>query len=298
MDVVSLALQAITVINTLMEMREEVVWNKEQCKRLLNRIDGLLSPIEKIKNKTPPDVGQQQLLENILSTIESATAFVQEFRHKKSIFKVLKRNDYKDEFKSLHEQVSQHVMDLNLGETALIGEELHTAIENAEKADDEHLEELLEGMADQIQDNHHEQTNLMKAMQEGFGEEFKSVKSALAKLDAVSKRSYRYTEISKDEVTLSGVLGRGTFGVVRKGTWSYSQVAVKVFPSEMVTRRHVSMARKEAQVMQTLQHGNVVHFYGLCTEFPTLMIVMELAECSLDKCIYNKSFDLPIPARL
>ena len=49
--------------------------------------------------------------------------------------------------------------------------------------------------------------------------------------------------------------------------------------------------------MQTLQHGNVVHFYGLCTEFPTLMIVMELAECSLDKCIYNKSFDLPIPAR-
>jgi hypothetical protein len=130
MDVVSLALQAITVINTLMEMREEVVWNKDECKRLLNRIDGLLSPIEKIKNRIPPDVGQQQLLENIVVTIERASEFVQEFRHKKSIYKWLKRKNYKDDFKSFHEQVSQHVSDLNLGETAHIGEELHIAFEN------------------------------------------------------------------------------------------------------------------------------------------------------------------------
>ena len=75
-------------------MREEMVCYKEQCKRLLNRIDGLLSPIEKIKNRIPPDVGQEQLLENILATIDSVTEFVRKFRQKNTIFKVLKRNDY------------------------------------------------------------------------------------------------------------------------------------------------------------------------------------------------------------
>jgi hypothetical protein len=43
----------------------------------------------------------------------------------------------------------------------------------------------------------------MKAMQEGFEEEFKSVKSALAKLDAVSKKRYRYTEIPQAGISVN-----------------------------------------------------------------------------------------------
>ena len=295
MEIITLTLKAIHGINDLLKAREEVVWNKEQCKRLLERLQALISPLEKIKTKADPS--QQPLVTTIVQTIERASEFVQEFRQKKSIFKWLKRKDYKDDFQSLHEQVSQHVNDLNLGETVLIGEELHIAIKNAEKADENHLHELLEGIADQIEENHHEQTDMIRAMREGFGEEFKTVKSILAKLDAVNKEYRRCNEIPKEEISLDEMLGRGSFGVVRKGTWSHLQVAVKVFHPGMVTHRIVSMARKEAQVMQTLQHGNVVNFYGLCTEFPILMIVMELAECSLDKCIYNKSFDLPIPAR-
>ena len=45
--------------------------------------------------------------------------------------------------------------------------------------------------------------------------------------------------------------------MVKKGTWANSQVAVKVFPSEMVTHRIVSIARKEAQVMESVKHVNV-----------------------------------------
>ena len=168
MEIITLTLKAIKGINDLVKAKDEVVWNKEQCKRLLERLEALISPLEKIKTKADPS--QRQLVTNIAVTIERALEFVHEFRHKKSIFKWLKRKDYKDDFKSLHEQVSQHVMDLNLSETALISDDLRIAIENAEKTDEDHLEELLEGMADQIQENHHEQKDLMRAMQEGFGE--------------------------------------------------------------------------------------------------------------------------------
>ena len=126
MEIITLTLKAIQGINDLLKAREEVVWNKEQCKRLLERLQALISPLEKIKTKADPS--QQPLVTNIVQTIARASEFVQEFRQKKSIFKWLKRKDYKDDFQSLHEQVSQHVNDLNLGETVLIGEELHIAM--------------------------------------------------------------------------------------------------------------------------------------------------------------------------
>ena len=175
MDILSLVLNAIKGINELAKMREDVVWNKEQCKRLLQRIDGLKTPLEMLKDKKHPDAGQQERLVSVVSTIERATAFVRDFTQKKSIFKWLKRKDYKDEFKSFHEEVSQHVGDLTLGETVSISIS-QTAIENAEKADEDHLEELLEGMegmaeqlanmTDQLQDNHGEQSNVLKAIRE------------------------------------------------------------------------------------------------------------------------------------
>ena len=179
MDVITLSSMALNAIVALINMRDEFVWNKEQCERLVSRIDGLKSPIEKIKNKESPDEGHQQLLDNIISTIKNATDFMIQFREKRAIFQILRRKDYKEDFKTFHEEVSQHVGDLNLSETVIVGEELQAAIKSAEKADEEHLQELLEGMMEQLNDNHHEQTTLMKEMQEGFGMKFKSVEDAI-----------------------------------------------------------------------------------------------------------------------
>ena len=103
---------------------------------------------------------------------------------------------------------------------------------------------------------------------------------------------------------MNEILGRGAFSVVKKGTYASSPVAIRHFVSHFVTmetsetRDIVSQLRKEVKMMETLRHVNVIHIYGLCSELPTtLMVVMELAECSLDYCIYNRRLDLPIPAR-
>ena len=82
MDPVSLAFRAASVTNSLLTMREEVLWNKAESKRLLKRIEGLLIPLEKIKSRSAPIASQKQLLMNILVTIEDATEFLSEFRQK------------------------------------------------------------------------------------------------------------------------------------------------------------------------------------------------------------------------
>ena len=78
MEIITLTLKAIQGINDLLKAREEVVWNKEQCKRLLERLQALISPLEKIKAKADPS--QQPLVANIVQTIERASEFVQRCR--------------------------------------------------------------------------------------------------------------------------------------------------------------------------------------------------------------------------
>ena len=305
MDLVSTTISAIGAINTLVAVYNEVMYNREQCARLVERIEGLRSPLNTIKNKNPPDAGQHKLLQNILATVQKAVEFVGQFQKKnKSILRgaleVFKRKDYSVEFKVLHEEVTQHVGDLQLSETVLAGGKLANIMEKAKRADDEHLANVLVEMSDQLEkldDNQLEQKKMIREMEEALGERLESLQSAVAMLNVANKEMFRYNEVAKGDIKISRELGRGTYAVVKKGTWENSQVALKIFPSDFVTRQHVSMARKEAQVLENLKHANVVGFYGLCSDFPTLMIVMELADCSLDQCIYDKNLNLPMPAR-
>uniref|UniRef100_A0A914BXU4 non-specific protein-tyrosine kinase n=1 Tax=Acrobeloides nanus TaxID=290746 RepID=A0A914BXU4_9BILA len=82
--------------------------------------------------------------------------------------------------------------------------------------------------------------------------------------------------ISKTDLTLKDVIGRGHYGVVLKSTWKHRdgieiECAVKVLtqsPEKLV---------QEIVHMQKLSHENIVQLYGVCLEEPVLM-VLELCD--------------------
>ena len=49
-------------------MKDDLKQNEDECKRLLERIQALETPLVKIEQKDPPDVSQEPLLRNILAT--------------------------------------------------------------------------------------------------------------------------------------------------------------------------------------------------------------------------------------
>uniref|UniRef100_A0A183CJZ3 Tyrosine-protein kinase n=1 Tax=Globodera pallida TaxID=36090 RepID=A0A183CJZ3_GLOPA len=90
-------------------------------------------------------------------------------------------------------------------------------------------------------------------------------------------------ELAHSTVVTQGTdLGRGTFGVVRRGSFKESpngqsvQVAIKVV-SQRSSKEQIKEFMNEARIMRQFNHRNVIKFHGVALGQEPLMIVMELA---------------------
>jgi serine/threonine protein kinase len=68
-------------------------------------------------------------------------------------------------------------------------------------------------------------------------------------------------------------ISEGGYGIIYKGKWRETTVAIKLFKieSEGAVRDFFS----EYAAMEALRHPNIVMFLGACTKSPNLAIVLE-----------------------
>jgi len=69
-------------------------------------------------------------------------------------------------------------------------------------------------------------------------------------------------------------VGSGTFGVVSKGIWKRTPVAVKRF-KDFVVEEDIKSVRMEMTWLSKLAHKNIVQLYGICNLRPNICIVTE-----------------------
>ncbi|XP_072944597.1 mitogen-activated protein kinase kinase kinase 7-like [Epargyreus clarus] len=81
-------------------------------------------------------------------------------------------------------------------------------------------------------------------------------------------------EIDYSEIQELQVVGKGAFGVVWKGLWRNTFVAVKHINSEAEKREFAIEVRQLSRV----SHPNIVRLYGACTKGAHVCLVMEYAE--------------------
>uniref|UniRef100_A0A8R1IL29 Tyrosine-protein kinase n=2 Tax=Caenorhabditis japonica TaxID=281687 RepID=A0A8R1IL29_CAEJA len=90
-------------------------------------------------------------------------------------------------------------------------------------------------------------------------------------------------ELDHDSVTIQRKLGEGAFGEVSMGTLKLKKsgktvkVAIKQAKMEKVSQSQIKEFMREARVMRSLSHPNVVKFYGVAAGQEPLYMVMELA---------------------
>ncbi|CAL2030183.1 unnamed protein product [Caenorhabditis brenneri] len=91
-------------------------------------------------------------------------------------------------------------------------------------------------------------------------------------------------QLNNEQVKLGKILGAGQFGEVNKGKLKTSiftspiTVAVKTLHQNHLSANEKILFLKEANVMLTLSHPNVIKFYGVCTMKEPIMIVMEFCD--------------------
>nr|XP_053624499.1 activated Cdc42 kinase-like [Plodia interpunctella] len=107
--------------------------------------------------------------------------------------------------------------------------------------------------------------------------------------------------ISIEDITINKELGMGQFGVVQQGTWNTGsqrlQVAIKCLGHERMTSNSTEFL-KEAAVMHSIEHPNIVRLYGVVLHLDSLMLVTELAPLrSLLECLREVSLrpNFPVP---
>ncbi|XP_037868105.1 activated Cdc42 kinase-like isoform X2 [Bombyx mori] len=107
--------------------------------------------------------------------------------------------------------------------------------------------------------------------------------------------------ISIEDITINKELGMGQFGVVQQGTWTTGnqrlQVAIKCLGNERMTSNSTEFL-KEAAVMHSIEHPNIVRLFGVVLHLDSLMLVTELAPLrSLLECLREVSLrpNFPVP---
>ncbi|KAJ0409312.1 hypothetical protein ATCC90586_007590 [Pythium insidiosum] len=98
--------------------------------------------------------------------------------------------------------------------------------------------------------------------------------------------------IREEDLVIEGIIGRGVFGVVYKGSYFGTPVAIKKLHISSVPKNTLAEFEKECTIMKGLHHPNIVLFMGSCSKPPSLLLVTELLANGSFFDIYHK---LPRP---
>ncbi|KAL8150459.1 hypothetical protein V2J09_020267 [Rumex salicifolius] len=106
-------------------------------------------------------------------------------------------------------------------------------------------------------------------------------------------------EIRWEDLKLGEEVGKGSYGVVYRGIWNGSDVAIKVFFGSDYNEEILLDHRKEIDIMKRLRHPNVLLYMGACYSQERLAIVTEyLPRGSLFKTLHKSVQSLDIRRRL
>ena len=86
---------------------------------------------------------------------------------------------------------------------------------------------------------------------------------------------YQNNEIPFDQLQYDRKLSEGGYGIVYRGRWKYTTVAIKEIKKEIIEQDKLEEFRNECAVMEVIRHPNIVLFLGACTKAPNLCIVLE-----------------------
>lgn len=106
--------------------------------------------------------------------------------------------------------------------------------------------------------------------------------------------SLAFQTIAENELEISPqALGQGAFGVVYKGTWKMTEVAVKQMyvPSRLLSE----MVKNELEVHGKLRHTNIVSLFGVCYAKTNVNLVLEyMPNKSLDIVLKKTKLTWPV----
>ncbi|EQC32890.1 TKL/SHK protein kinase [Saprolegnia diclina VS20] len=107
---------------------------------------------------------------------------------------------------------------------------------------------------------------------------------------------HQHDVIDFAHLELQAKIGVGATATVYSGLLHSKQpVAIKVYTPHEISEATIAEFSQETALCAVLKHPNIVAFYGMCVSPPTICLVSELCECSLDALLTGPQTELAEP---
>ena len=140
-----------------------------------------------------------------------------------------------------------------------------------------------------------ELTNLQYEMNEerATGRELQSALSqSREELTEYQRRQPRNWVLQRDEISVGEIiLGKGAWGIVRKGTFRGSQVAIKELHELILSSDNRELFEREMDMASCCRHPNLLQFIGATNDEGSPLFVTELLDRSLRKLIEERALN-------
>ncbi|KAM5295911.1 mixed lineage kinase domain-like protein isoform 2-T2 [Glossophaga mutica] len=283
-----------------------------QCRRLKNRIQGLLQPLQELQDQDKNlSNGITTALNKFQAVLEKAKKQIDNFSKKSNVLKFITAGKDKVLFKDINKELNDVYKELSLGlqvyqlvPTSSQG----VCWEQEDKQDAEEDWRVLQSLSgdESIEASMKKlEIDVDKILENEKKKIMKTVRHYLQKCGEKIPE-YQTKEIKKEEISeLSEIpLRENEFSKVFKGKYYQSSVAIKVFKN--IQARNIGEVRhifnNEIRTMKKFDSPNILRIFGICIDEtvtpPQFSIVMEYCELGTLRELLDQQKDLSFAKRI
>ncbi|XP_050000357.1 mixed lineage kinase domain-like protein [Alexandromys fortis] len=294
--------QIISLGQLIYKKCEEMNHCQKQCKRLKERVHGLLQPLQRLQ-----DQGTNNLPENITETLDKFETALQEamqqiekFNKKSSIWKFVTAGNDKILFLEVNEKLRD------------VWEQIMLWLQVGQQSSASKASWLQEDQQDAREDEaciFKQRTENLQALWMKVSIDVEEIKETLKQcsLQPTQKNPQeKIKEIEKEHLTSSPwtLLKKNDLSTFYRGEYHRSPVTIKVFNNPQA--RSVSTVRhafhNEITTMKKFDSPNVLRIFGICIDEtvkpPEFSIVMEYCKLGTLRELLDEEKDLPLSVRI
>ncbi|XP_053522691.1 mixed lineage kinase domain-like protein isoform X4 [Artibeus jamaicensis] len=287
---------------------------KGQCRRLKSRIQGLLQPLQELRDRDRnlPDV-ITTALDKFQAVLEKAKTQIDNFSSKSNAFKFITAGrdkvlfkDINRELNDVHRELSLRLQVYQLVPTSSSSQ--GGSWEQEDKQDAEEDWQVLQSLSgnESIEASVEKlEINVDKIFENEKKKVMRIIRHYLQKfIEKIPE--YQTKEIKKEEISeVDGIpLRENEFSKVFKGKYYQSSVAIKVFKN--IQARNIGEVRdtfnKEIRTMKKFDSPNILRIFGICIDEtvtpPQFSMVMEYCELGTLRELLDRNMDLSFAKRI
>ncbi|KAJ3273812.1 copper transport protein ctr1 [Terramyces sp. JEL0728] len=294
MNPLSVIQNIISTAQYIKAVYDQVKVNKQQCLRLSNRIEIILSPV-KMLAENPDSIKPENL-----AALNDLLACLGECKSEKTTLMMIKRTFWafrnqtdNETFRKLNDKLSVCTQQLSfaLDVTRIFDR-------TADKKDIEEDLAYMEGKLNEIISLQLAANQQLDEVKNSLDELRKEIVTNLATKKQIVKDmdipvKIEVQIIKSSDIAIGKPIGRGGIAEAHQARWDSELVAVKKLSITQMSNRDLKDFYNEANMMYRTRHPNIVLLQGIVQEPDNYMLVMELMEKGSLYNILNSNEDLP-----